>query len=98
MKAISVLIFSGIFLFAGLSVFANTNSMQQKAQQPIQYWIGKPATQLVKALGRPSYTSYTKHDRLAYDYVQEPQHVGPIPTYQFVIGHSGKVTSASVSF
>jgi len=25
-----------------------------------------------------------------YDYVQEPQHVGPVPTYQFVIGQNGE--------
>jgi len=66
--------------------------------QSIQRWVGDPVADLTKGLGKPSYTSTTANGRLVYDYVQEPQHVGPIPTDQFVISRSGKVAAADISF
>ena len=64
--------------------------------QSVQQWVGKPATQVIKSLGDPSYTSKGKHGRWTYNYVREPQHVGPIPTYQFIIGRNGDVAAASL--
>jgi outer membrane protein assembly factor BamE (lipoprotein component of BamABCDE complex) len=93
MKAIAFFsLLIGAILVSSVSAFA----MEQNIQ-PIQQWVGKPATQVVKALGEPSYTSTTKHGRLIYDFVQEPQHVGSIGTYQFVIGQNGKVVSANLA-
>lgn len=93
MKAIAFFIFSGVMLVSSVSAFA----MEQTVQS-IQQWVGKPSTQVVKTLGEPNYTSATKHGRLIYDFVQEPQHVGPIGTYQFVVGRNGKVAAATLTF
>ncbi len=96
MKAIALVLISSVLLFSSISVFAATNTMQQQNVQSIHRWLGKPATQLIKKLGKPSYTSSTD-GRLTYDYVREPQHVGPIPTYQFVLGRNGKVIAATIA-
>ncbi len=95
MKAIAIVLISSVMLFSNLSAFAAANKEGQNAQS-IQRWVGIPATQLVKALGKPSYTS-SQNGRLTYDYVREPQHAGPIPTYQFLVGRNGKVTAARIS-
>jgi hypothetical protein len=93
MKAIAFFFLSAVMLLVySVSAFA----MEQNVQS-IQQWVGKPASQVVKTLGKPNYTSTTKHGRLIYDFVQEPQHVGPIGTYQFVIGRNGKVASATLT-
>lgn len=97
MKAVAVFFLSAAMLIGfGASAFAVEQSV--RLIRPVQQWVGKPATQVVKALGEPSYTSTTNHGRLVYDFVQEPQHVGPIGTYQFVIGPNGKVAAATLTF
>ena len=70
---------------------AKSGAMQNIAS--MQHWVGKRATQLIKVLGDPSYASVGKNGRMTYDFVQEPQHVGPIPTYQFIIGRDGNVAA-----
>jgi len=90
--------FAFLFISAAMLVSISAFAMQQNLPvQPLKQWVGKPATQVVKALGEPNYTSTTMHGRLIYDFVQEPQHVGPIGTYQFVIGQNGKVTAATLT-
>ena len=103
-----VMLFSGLSAFAysthdpimghtsNTTMAALTIPTRQDAQS-IQRWVGDPATQVMKSLGEPSYTSTTAGGRLIYDYVQEPQHVGPIPTDQFVISRSGKVAAVRIS-
>lgn len=95
MKAIAIFFFSGAMLVSSISAFA-MKQMEQNVQS-VQQWVGKPATQLVKTLGEPNYTSTAKHGRLIYDFVQERQHVGPIVTYQFIIGRNGKVAAATLN-
>jgi hypothetical protein len=100
MKAIAVSLISAAMLVCGLSAFAYsmTPNTTEQNLQAYRHWIGRSTAQMSATLGKPSYTSTDKAGRRVYDYVVEPQHVGPVPTYQFAIGTGGKVSSASLSF
>jgi hypothetical protein len=63
-------------------------------KQPLNQWVGKPLSQLIQTYGEPNYTSVMKNGRFVYDFVREPQHVGPIPTYQFIVGRNKTITTA----
>ena len=99
MKAIAAYLLLAAMLLSAMSAFAYSPSANrtEASIQAYRQWVGKSATQLVKALGQPDYTSAGKNGRLIYDYVREPQHVGPIATYQFVIGSNKKVDAARLS-
>jgi len=100
MKAITISLLMSVMLLAAASAFASSASTMS-AQQNVQayrQWIGKPVTQVVKALGEPTYSFANKNGGLTYNYVHGPQHVGPVLTYQFVVGPNKKVDSARLSF
>lgn len=97
MKAFTVLLVTGALLLVGAVAFASTDSRPIQNERSVTSWIGKSATQVVGSLGQPSYRS--RHGgRVYYDYVVAPQHVGPIETYQFIVGPTGKVDAAKVLF
>jgi hypothetical protein len=74
-----------------------TMGIASRVGSSVQQWVGKPVRQLIGALGEPSYTSVTSGGLKVYDFVREPQHVGPVDTYQFVIARSGKIISAALT-
>ena len=100
MKAIALVLLCGAMLLAGVSAFAagQITVIDQQGLKSIQKWVGKPVSDLVSVLGQPTYTSRTKNGRMVYDYVQEPQHVGPIGTLQFVIGPNSDVSVTRMSY
>jgi len=100
MKASIILVLTIAMLAAGVTAFASSALSGTPALSPsvVSQWIGKPAQQLIKTFGDPSYSSRQKNGAELYDYVVQPQHVGAIPTYQFVIGRDGNVVSAMRSY
>jgi len=97
MKAFTVFLVSAALLLVSVAAFAATDNRPIQNEQILNRWIGKPVTQILQSLGQPAFTSRAGGRQL-YDYVVAPQHVGPIETYQFIIGTNGKVDAASVVF
>jgi len=100
MRTIAILLLSTAMIVTALSAFASTGVSNATSLNPktIRQWIGKSASQLISTFGSPSYTSDSTSGRMVYDYVVNPQHVGAIPTYEFVIGRDGNVASVTTSY